>query len=222
MPQVFEPNERTRRGIEQQPSQTLGESAISGLIRYGVIGANTTLPAFNSGYLKNLLLQEMNRQIANPYAAEWRQAGQKAISAQTRQALEFLKQQSAVSGFRGFVDPNAVQRIYEQGSIASQQIERDIQATSLDLMKTQLAYRESAIGKLLGLEQAQAQFNLQRDMGLLDLFSRTRENQLNRDFQWRMLLEQINQQERAGIGSIIGGLLQGAATGGVYALLKGV
>lgn len=221
MPQDFQWMYRRRNPITQIPTLSLTQSALRGLAAYGVIGQNTTLPTFDSGYLKNLLLKELDKPLANPYASEWREAGRKAISSQTRQALEFLKQQSAISGFRGFVDPNVVQRIYEQGSIASQQIERDIQTTSLDLMKTQLAMRDSAISKLLGLEQAKAQFENQQGFGLMGLLTQVREGQMDRDLQWRITQEQIRQQELSGLGQFFGGLLQGGVTGWVYSLLSG-
>lgn len=221
MPQVFERPIISRRVEQRQPPQTLTQSALQGLSSYGLVGQNTQLPSMNVGYLKDLILKDINKPLTNPYASEWRAAGQKAISSQTRQALEFLKQQGAISGFRGFVDPNAVQKIYEQGSIGLQQLERGIQSVDLDLMKTQLAMRDSAISKLLGLEQAQAQFESQQGMGLLGLLSQVREGQLNRDLQLRMMAEQSRQQELSGLGSILGGLLQGGVTGWVYNLLKG-
>ena len=200
---------------------TIGQQGLDLLSRYGVVSQGTALPSSgNLGYLRNLLRSEMNRQITNPYASEWRAASQRAITSQTRQALDFLRQQASLSGFRGMVDPNAVANIIEKQSIALQQSERDIQATNLDLMKTQLAYREQAIARLLGLEQFTTQFDAQVGLDLLGKAIGVRENQLGRDLQWRITQEQANAQRQAAIGSIIGGLLGAAGMFGLGTWLK--
>jgi len=179
--------------------------------RWGVLPSGVTM-SDNTGNLtalRSLLRGEINRTISNPYAAEWRQAANRSISSSTRRALDFLKQQSALSGFRGMVDPNAVTNIVEQAGIASAQAERDIQAANLDLMKQQLAYREGAIAKLLGLETSISQLNAQTESDIMKNLITLREGWANRDTQLTIAKMQQQAQESAGLGSLFGGLLSG-------------
>lgn len=163
----------------------------------------------NFGYLRKLLLSEMDRTITNPYAADWIRGLQTAVTTQTRQAYNYLKQQGALSGLRGAVDPNALTSVLEKANAFYQAGMSDIQKTNLALLQSQMALRERAISSLLGLETSQAQLSNQQALAMLQGALNIRENALNRDLQERLTRMQIDAQSGDWLGQLLGGLVSG-------------
>lgn len=220
MPQVFEQNPRSINPRVNNPTQSISDWA-SGI--FGAYTGQNLTPSIpnNFGYLRNLLLKEMDKKVENPYAAEWMRGLQTAVTTQTRQAYNYLRQQSALSGFRGSVDPNALFGILEKSNALYQSGLQDIQKTNLSLLQTQMALRERAIANLLGLETTQAQLGNQQALAMFQGALNIRENALNRDLQERLTRMQIDAQSGDWLGQLLGGLLQaGSMIGGAY-LLKG-
>lgn len=189
---------------------TLNEFSQNIFRAYTGQGVSASAPS-NFGYLRNLLLSEMNRQVTNPYAGDWLRNLQTAVTTQTRQAYNYLKQQQALSGMRGAVDPNAITGVLEKANALYQAGMQDIQKTNLALLQSQMAMRERAIASLLGLETSQAQLSNQQALAMFQGALTIRENALDRDARERLMRMQIDAQSDDWLGQLLGGLV-GAGT----------
>lgn len=189
---------------------TLNEFSQNIFRAYTGQGVSASAPS-NFGYLRKLLLSEMDRQVINPYAGDWLRNLQTAVTTQTRQAYNYLKQQQALSGMRGAVDPNAITGVLEKANALYQAGMQDIQKTNLALLQSQMAMRERAIASLLGLETSQAQLSNQQTLAMFQGALNIRENALDRDLKERLTRLQIDAQTGDWLGQLLGGLV-GAGT----------